>query len=134
MMVDDFIYGSALVIDVYRLILTCAACVIYTISLYDHLLYFYNWFAHNSVEGDVREKTLWMEGAMVPGPIQISSCGPWSQQYFAIYFAQQYFALVPGPDKNLVNGPGPKCNGPWSLGPFGQLSLVPGTPGSRPFN
>ena len=45
--------------------------------------------------------------------------GPWSQQLDA---------LVPGPSRNIANGPGPKCNGPWSLGPFDQWSLVPGTP------
>ena len=37
-------------------------------------------------------------------------------------------ALVLGPNRNSAIGPGPKCNGPWSLGPFGQMSLVPGTP------
>ena len=36
--------------------------------------------------------------------------------------------MVPGPSENLTNGPGPRCNGPWSLGPFGQWSLVPGPP------
>ena len=48
-----------------------------------------------------------------------SKTGPWSQLLDA---------LVPGPNKILVNGPGPRCNGPWSLGPFGQWSLVPGPP------
>ena len=43
--------------------------------------------------------------------------GPWSQQLDA---------LVPGPSRNIANGPGPKCNGPWSLGPLRQLSLLLG--------
>ena len=48
-----------------------------------------------------------------------SKTGPWSQLLDT---------LVPGPNTILVNGPGPRCNGPWSLGPFGQWSLVPGPP------
>ena len=71
--------------------------------------------------------------------------GPQSQPVFAIWslfpskfsnavpstrniWSQNLDALVPGPDKDLVNCPGPHCNGPWSLGPFNQWSLVPGPP------
>ena len=43
--------------------------------------------------------------------------GPWD-----------HTTLVLGPNENLANGRGPKGYGPWSLGSFGQMTLVPGPP------